>query len=284
MIDIFPYSSSPSFAPPAANSHCLNTGHPTSNRVQISSVWCSPSSNGNNSGGNCDTGPCNSRVCDDSRVNRERVSSADLPPLDCSLSGGSELPAPRGPGRPRSNASGDEDTVYLAVGRTPVPMSPGRPVLVPLSAPASALLACSRDIVWYARTPSCLRVSWLRSISNELSAALDRRCGRADAAEETAGVIVVVVNEVATSSAPADAMVGWASKTRPRVWTCCSGSVRVGGESGAVRAVMMEAKLLPRLRPREAMPMRRSGGGSGGVRRMGQRWTLRRNPCVGSMR
>lgn len=44
-----PKSPSP-LPPPAAINHCSSNGHPTSNRVASSSVWCSPSSKGSNSG------------------------------------------------------------------------------------------------------------------------------------------------------------------------------------------------------------------------------------------
>ena len=79
-----------------------------------------------------------------------------------------------------------------------------------------------------------------------------------------------VVNDAGTSSAPAEAMVVRGSKTRPRV-RIDSNSFREGGVAGAIWTVMVEAELLPRLRPSEAMLMRRSGGGSGLERRMGQR-------------
>lgn len=102
IIDTAPKSSSPS-PPPAAISQRFNTGHPTANRVQSPSVWCSPSRSGRSSGGNAGTVMTTGGTCGTTGADGERESLglaipsvSDRLPLESPLSVCSSRPSASG--------------------------------------------------------------------------------------------------------------------------------------------------------------------------------------------
>lgn len=247
-------------------SHCSSNGQPTLNFAHNSSVLCSPSNKDSSTGGNgaavcgmsCPTG------AEGDLENLGRVTpSVERPPLECSLS--RSVPAPMSGDILRLENCGDAARrVGKGVG-SPAPRCSsgarrvgGGPMVLVLPARMGRVI---REVV-----ANLLVGSWivrLRSCSNDISAALDLLTGR----------YCVSAGFTATSSAPADVMVGTGSCRRPRA--------RDWSGSGRMTCMDCAEVDLPRCRPiRGVMSIGGTGCVSGGASKTGQRCTLRRNPCL----